>query len=91
MKVLYGRFDPITGALLETAAELPEDRRRPAAVGRYVWELPVDGTLSVARWAGERQGFYLEGKVYWKTPPVRTISAAMASAWSMNLRSMALI
>ena len=44
---------------------------------------PTDGTTL-------RGVTYLGGKVYWNTPPVRTISAAMASACSMNLRSMAL-
>ena len=34
---------------------------------------------------------YTSGKLYWNTPRVRTISAAIPSAWRMKRFSMALI
>ena len=57
----------------------------------HVTEIRETGTSRGGRHGAQPGGtLYLDGKVYWNTPPVRIISAAMASACSMKRRSMAL-
>ncbi len=50
---------------------------------RDFWVL-ISDCRSPLRVAFSAAGFYVGGKVYWNTPPVRTISAAMLSACWMK-------